>query len=205
MLAYSIVATTLVVGSLYALAHYAEMGAPPASRQAARVPTTPAAQAPRPSPSIPASLPRLVPAPPENVVRTSTKTYYLPPANPAQADADTFNALRRNCYDAARNNSQGQYPAMQQSACGSFASFARSKGWDTGPLPAYGTPSPQPQLAYQEGSEPDNSMQCGALYNEEQEIEAAMRAGYQEPRGNLLRARLAEVEEQLWRLHCPKR
>lgn len=159
-LAYGMAATILVSGSLYALVYYAQMGAPPAASQAAPVAAaaTPAARPMRPNPPVYASLPQLGPAPLENVVRTSTKTYYLPSVNPAQADADTFNSLRRNCYDAARNNSQGQYPALQQAACDSFAAFARTKGWDTGPLPAYGIPSPPPQeVVYQEESAPDNS------------------------------------------------
>jgi hypothetical protein len=208
-LAYAVVATLLVCGSLYALARYAQSSAPPAQQQVARLPEPPAgipASTQNPAAPAPAMAPRPSAAPSENVVRTSTKTYYLPSTSPDESDQNTYNALRRNCYDAARSNAQGQYPALQQAACNSFADFARRKGWETGQLPAYGTPPPQAQVAYTEQREPDdNSAQCADLLAEEQLIEAAMRAGYQEPLGNWYRKRKAEVEEQLWKLHCPRR
>lgn len=140
-LMYGIVAAVLVCASLYGLARYADSAAP---AQAAYVPPArPAYLPPAPPPSSgyqpPAS------AAQENVVRTATKTYYLPPVSPARTDIDTYNTLRNNCYANARSNSDGEFPAMQQAACERFAAFARSRGWDTGALPAYGTPRPQPR------------------------------------------------------------
>ncbi len=207
-LGYGILAAVIVGGSLYGLARYAESGAPAAMPRSA--------QAARPFPGrVPRALAALPPAasvarpfvPTENVVRTKDRIYYLASASPAQTDSDAWNAMRRNCYDAANMNRDGEYPALQQSACARFADYARLKGWDTGQLPAYGTlkPRPQQQVAYQGQGEPDNSGECSALLNEEHNIEAAMRAGYQEPQGNWYRGRLREVEEWLWKLHCPKR
>ena len=207
-LGYGLIATAIVGGSLYGLARYAESSAPAAIPQpvrAARLPVSPAPQTvAAPPPFAPMARPS---APTENYVRTKDKIYYLASASPAQADSDPWNALRRNCYDAANMNRDGEYPALQQSACARFADFGRQKGWDTGALPGYGTlkPKPQQQVAYEDQGQPDNSGECASLFQEEQNIEAAMRAGYREPLGNWYRGRLREIEERLWKLHCPKR
>jgi len=204
-LGYGLIATAIVGGSLYGLARYADSGAPPPKPPPPPVPPNPPPPpAAAPPPFAPMARP---PAPTENYVRTKDKIYYLASASPAQADSDTWNALRRNCYDAANMNRDGEYPALQQSACARFADFGRQRGWDTGALPGYGTlkPRPQQQVAYEDQGQPDNSGECALLFQDEQNIEAAMRAGYQEPQGNWYRAKKAAVEERLWKLHCPKR
>ena len=58
-------------------------------------------------------------------------------------DQATFYALQKNCFDAADNNQNGDYPDLQASACNSYTQFAYAKGWDPGPLPAFGQPAPQ--------------------------------------------------------------
>ncbi len=196
-LMYGIVAAVLVTACLYGLARYADSAAPTAPAQAAYVPPPPSSVYRNPAPSVA-----------ENVVRTATRTYYLPPASPARTDVDTYNNLRNNCFANARGNSEGEFPALQQAACDRFTAFARSRGWDTGTLPAYGTPRPQPrgeQVAVIGQSQPVDSGECAALYQAEQEVEAALRAGYQEPEGNWLRARQRELQEELWRSNCPRR
>ncbi len=203
LFAYGLVATALVCASLYGLARYADSAAPAAPEEAAYVPA---------QPSPPTATPAFAPVPsaaaPENVVRTSSRTYYLTPTSRAQADVDTYNALRNNCYANASGNSEGEFPALQQAACNRFAAFARSRGWDTGQLPGYGTPKPRevgPQVAIIGRSEPIDEGQCAYLYQQEQNVEAALRSGYQEPLGNRLRAEQRELLGQLWRLHCPRR
>jgi hypothetical protein len=57
-------------------------------------------------------------------------------------DRDTYAALQRNCFAAAAGNQNGDYPALQEQACSSFARFAGAHGWDTGPLPAQLAPPP---------------------------------------------------------------
>jgi hypothetical protein len=203
MLAYGVVAMVLVGASLYGLARYADSAAPAAPEQAAYVLPHPLT-----SSAVPATAPPPAVAVPQNVVRTSNKTYYLTPTSQAQADVDTYNSLRNNCYANASNNSEGEFPALQQAACDRFANFARSRGWDTGPLPGYGTPRPKEvgqQVAIVGQSEPIDEGQCASLYEREQYVEAALRSGYQEPLGNRLRAEQRELLEQLWRLHCPRR
>ena len=205
-LGYGLIATAIVGTSLYGLAHFADNGTPtPQLVQDARSSVGSVSQAVRRPQQFP-SMARPA-APPENVVRTKDRIYYLASASPAQADSDAWNALRRNCYDAANMNRDGEYPALQQSACTRFADFGRQKGWDTGALPGYGTlkPKPQQQVAYEDQGQQDNSGECASLFQEEQSIEAAMRAGYREPLGNWYRGRLREIEERLWKLHCPKR
>jgi hypothetical protein len=205
-LIYGAIAAVIVCGSLYGLARVAESGAP-------APPPAPAALAPPPLPPLRAfsaapAAPWRAPAEPQNVVRTATRTYYLPAASPAQSDLDTYNSLRHNCYANAAGNRDGEFPALQQAACDRFSAFARSRGWDTGPLPAYA--APQPRAAGQQvtvigQAQAVDGAQCAALYAQEQDVEAALRAGYQEPLGNELRARQRDLQEQLWRLHCPRR
>ena len=58
-------------------------------------------------------------------------------------DQASFYALQKNCFDAADNNQNGDYPDLQASACNRYTQFADARGWDPGPLPAYGQPAPQ--------------------------------------------------------------
>ena len=58
-------------------------------------------------------------------------------------DQATYYTLQKNCYEAANNNQNGDYPALQASACNRYAQFAYARGWNTGTLPAYGQPAPQ--------------------------------------------------------------
>ena len=209
--AYAVAAILIVGGALYGLARYSEGDAPPP----APAPTAAAAPraVPRPLPSVPppsSSTPAYRPSISENVVRTKDRVYFLPPApaNPQQADVETYNALRRNCYEAAGNNRYGEYPAMQQSACTRYSEFARQRGWDTGALPAYAQRQPQArtQVAYDDGGDANNNAaECRALLDEEHSIQAQMRAGYQEPWGNWYRQRLWEIDQRQGQLHCPVR
>jgi hypothetical protein len=197
MLAYGVVASLLVCGSLYGLARLAEMPAPAAAQ--------PPATAARPTPPAAASP---LPPEPQNVVRTASKTWYLPTVPQAQADRDVYYELRNTCYASARGNSDGELPGLQQAACQRYSDFARSHGWDTGALPAYAAPRPHEvgeQVTVIGQAEPVDGGLCAGLYQRELDVEAALRAGYQEPRGNWLRAQQRDLQEQLWRNHCPRR
>ena len=59
-------------------------------------------------------------------------------------DRATYYALQKNCYEAANNNQNGEYPELQATACNRYAQFAYARNWDTGTLPAYGQAAPQP-------------------------------------------------------------
>jgi len=173
--------------------------APPAALE-----QQPVAAAPPPPPL---AAPALPPPAPQNVVRTASRTYYLPAVPQAQADLDVYYELRSTCYASARGNSDGQLPGLQQAACQRYSDFARAHGWDTGPLPAYAAPAPREvgeQVTVIGQAQAVDGGQCAALYAEEQSIEARMRAGYQEPLGNWLRERKRAVEDRLWQLHCPR-
>lgn len=200
-LANGVVASVLVFGALYGLARLAESSAPAASPAADQ----PVAAA-RPAP--PVATPALPPREPQNVVRTASKTYYLPAVPQAQADLNVYYELRNTCYASARGNSDGELPGLQQAACQRYSDFARAHGWDTGALLAYAAPRPREvgeQVTVIGRAEPVDQEQCAALYAEERGIEARLRAGYQEPLGNWLRGRQRELQERLWRLHCPRR
>ena len=58
-------------------------------------------------------------------------------------DQATYYALQKNCYEAANNNQNGEYPELQATACNRYAQFAYARNWDTGTLPAYGQAVPQ--------------------------------------------------------------
>jgi hypothetical protein len=58
-------------------------------------------------------------------------------------DQATYYALQKNCYEAANNNQNGEYPELQATACNRYAQFAYARNWDTGTLPAYGQAAPQ--------------------------------------------------------------
>jgi hypothetical protein len=143
------------------------------------------------------------------VVRSETRTYVLPSAD-ATGDQEvaTYNALQRNCYEAARNNQYGEYPALQQMACTRYAQFASQKGWDAGTLPAYGVPAPPatPAARVIEPAAPSQPSvnTCAALIAEKENINEHMRSGpgYGEPQGTRLRLRLHEIDDSLYALHC---
>jgi hypothetical protein len=64
-------------------------------------------------------------------------------------DRQRFDELRRSCYQAADNNRNGEYPALQAMACDRYAQFAAAHGRDAGILPGYGLATP-PQPAQPE-------------------------------------------------------
>ncbi len=68
-------------------------------------------------------------------------------------DQATYYALQKNCYEAANNNQNGEYPELQASACNRYAQFAYARNWNTGTLPAYGQAAPQPPPAQDTSAE----------------------------------------------------
>jgi hypothetical protein len=199
-LAYGVAASILVFGSLYGLARIAESSAPAAPPAVEPAAATPAAAVPM-APAPPAPAPR-------NVLRAAGKTYILPEVPQDQADLNVYYALRNNCYASARNNSGGEFPGLQQAACQRYSDYARAHGWDAGALPGYAAPPPREsgeQLTVIGQAEPVDGGQCALLYQQELEVEAALRAGYREPQGNWLRAQQRDLQERLWQLHCPRR
>lgn len=81
-------------------------------------------------------------------------------------DQATYYALQRNCYEAANNNQNGEYPALQASACNRYAQFAYARGWSAGTLPAYGQAAQQAPAAADSAAaaQPDLSDQSQAQF-----------------------------------------
>jgi hypothetical protein len=207
-LGYGLMAAAIVCGSVYGLARYAESGALAITPQTAQAVPSTAAPAPRTSYPAPSSamLPPAVPT--ENFVRTGNKIYYLASATPAQTDAGAFEALRRNCYEAADSNRNGEYPALQQAACGRFADYARQQGRDTGPLPAYGTPQPQAQeqqaeqqVASEDQGDAGLLVECASSRGEDHLTESAVRASRRES----TRRERRDTKERRGAVHCLNR
>jgi len=96
------------------------------------------------------------------------------PAVLAQAaeDRQVFQDLRRNCYDAAAYNSNGEYPGLQAAACDRYTQFADEHGWNTGALPGYAQPAPPPQVvveqpysSWDQNSYPPQVVYLGPVYS----------------------------------------
>jgi hypothetical protein len=139
-LAYTISGVAVAGGAIYGLQQLPQRPA-----------AVPAAASPVPAAAASSSSAAPEPSPPD--------AQPAPAGNPDQAIGDangdtaehaaflrdqaTFYALQKNCFDAADNNQNGDYPDLQASACNSYTQFAYAKGWDPGPLPAFGQPPQQ--------------------------------------------------------------
>lgn len=117
-------------------------GLPPVPPLGSVQPAPPAAPPAPPAPlPVPSNPP---PVPPPSPSRLNE------PAARAQAGAEDqarFLSLQQDCYRAAENNRNGDYPTFQAMACDRYAQFAAGHGWDPGTLPPYGqaaTPPPEP-------------------------------------------------------------
>lgn len=132
-----------------------------------------------------------------------------PPARPSAidqtADLNAWQALKRNCEQAAINNAQGEYPALQQMACNRFAQFAASKGWETGALPPVVIQQRQNRSTAQVIHRQETHVEpneCPGLIAEKRHIDNIMRNGYGDPEGTHYRARLHRIDIRLWELKC---
>ncbi len=159
--AYAVSGVVLVAGATYGLQRLAQ---------------------PKPAPPQPAATASAIPQPADSVTSEAPVTepdQAVPPdarqaMNPTAEDADqaarraeqdaaaeqaafardqaTYYALQKNCYEAANNNQNGEYPELQASACNRYAQFAYARNWDAGTLPAYGQAAPQAPLPQQDSS-----------------------------------------------------
>jgi hypothetical protein len=132
---------------------------PPLNEAAARLPPIP-----EPAPAPPA------PAP----VQAEPGPRPTPDPAVAQAaeDRQVYQELRRNCYEAAANNSNGEYPGLQAAACDRYAQFAGQHGWTTGALPGYAQAAPpqqavaeQPYSAGDQNGNPPQVVYLGPVYD----------------------------------------
>ena len=154
--AYTISGLALVGGVTYGLQRLSQSpAAVPATAPAAQVPV--AADSGSPTAAAASPPDRETNQAVSADTRLATNQSSMSAADPGQTDANgetaeqaalfrdqaTYYTLQRNCYEAANNNQNGDYPALQASACNRYAQFAYSRGWNTGTLPAYGQPAPQ--------------------------------------------------------------
>lgn len=138
-----------------------------------------------------------------NVLIAGNKTYALSSGTSTQ-DERTLAALRTNCYNAARNNASGQYPAIQRQACNDYIAQANRMGIQIGEVPAVRVASTQ---AYREpvvvaGSSKSKNSACPQLYAAKHSIEDRMRRPYSAAEGNRLNERMRSIEKELWDLRC---
>jgi len=198
-------------GRLVAMAWLVETGSKPGAVGSANpAPAGDVQQHETPDPRPEVTPPSLTPTVPESVVRSEHRTYAL--ASVAGNDAETFERLQKNCYDAANNNRDGEYPALQQMACARYAQFAESKGWNAGQLPANRSSVDQPAAtaivaqadSVAVGDRQGGSGYCSELIAEKDGINETMRHGYSEPWGTRMRLRLHDIDIALWKNHCPR-
>lgn len=153
-IAYTVSGLVLAAGGYYGLQRLTKPAAspasnPPAPAAAMQQPVTPASQ---PAPPPPQAPPPDVPQPPRTPDADAAASAAEASAA-LQRDQSTFFALQKNCYDAAANNQYGEYPALQAAACNRYAQFANERGWDPGPLPAYGQQAAQPPAPVADSAE----------------------------------------------------
>lgn len=158
ILAYSIAGAALAGGVVYG---WRQLTRPPA------IPPVPPLAEPATPPAVPPvarASPPPQPPPPMQPASAPAAPPPLPQPDPVALqraqDEQRFEELRRNCYEAADNNRNGDYPTLQAMACDRYAQFGAAHGWDTGELPPYGEPRTQPQsppeaLAQQPAPYPD--------------------------------------------------
>ena len=99
--------------------------------------------APEPPPAAPTPRINPPPAPPPPPPPAQPD----PAAQAAAQDQARFLSLQQECFRAAENNRNGEYPTFQAMACDRYAQFAAGHGWDPGTLPPYGqatAPPPEP-------------------------------------------------------------
>lgn len=124
----------------------------------------------------------------------------------SSSDLNTLNALRTNCFNAARNNSTGEYPATQQLACNDYLRFAWRKGITVNDVPtvliAEPNRSTQSPTVVAQQTDIHSSYECGGLYHEKDSIDEAMRNGYTADIGERYRDRLREINKQLYDHRC---
>lgn len=150
--AYAVSGVVLVAGATYGLQRLAQSKpAPPQPATAASTipPSADSAtsEAPATEPDqavLPDARPAISPTA-EDADRAAQRAEQEAAAEQAAfaRDQATYYALQKNCYEAANNNQNGEYPELQASACNRYAQFAYARNWDTGTLPAYGQPAPQ--------------------------------------------------------------
>ena len=153
--AYAVTGLVLAGGTVYGLQSLQQpaatipQAAPAAAVAAAPASPPPAVTAPAAAPAAvaansgPAAGSQAAPGPAAGPYSQPKDTPIPPVATVTTQDKATFFALQRNCYDAAANNQNGEYPALQAAACNRYTQFANERGWDPGTLPAYGQAAPQ--------------------------------------------------------------
>lgn len=116
-----------------------------------------------------------------------------------------YTAMQENCYRVTRLNSNGEYPALQTSACNDYARYARSVGLKPGELPnvlvAQAT-RPSPAYEQQTSSARKPPTECAYLEESRQNIHKTTRQSLTSPQTEYYRAKLREIDAQMWDLNC---
>jgi len=136
-------AAVLCVGLLWILITVLDLDAPQLTETTTLPPAPRAAPArdfPLEYPAAPIPDPAAKPKSPVVEAEQRQRTAVL------ERDVATYQALQRNCIVATRNNTNGEYPALQKLACGRLEQFANEKGWD-----------PKPQISEKSLTEPSTA------------------------------------------------
>ena len=150
-------------------------------------------------------------AEPDHSASPSSAASYPQPAQPlgpTSADISRYNSLQDYCYRMARMNANGEYPAMQRSACTDYQRFALSVGLDPGALPAtreqstadYPQPRSQPDQSAQTAQ--PNQWECASLEKQKEWINARTRQGLSGAQTDRYREDLRLINGRMWDLNC---
>ena len=128
------------------------------------------------------------------------------PAGPSDAQMSRYRSVQEYCYRMARMNSEGEYPALQEAACGDFARYARSIGVVTGQLPTVLVKQEASRQSRNDSQSMTTSRSpppvCGVLEQEKQNINAATRQAHSGPAAERYRERLRQINAQMYELNC---
>lgn len=131
---------------------------------------------------------------------------YSEPAGPTDAQVKKYNTMQQYCYRMAQMNAEGEYPALQQAACGDFARFAQSIGLSTGQLPVVLVKQEAPRQAASNSSAANDRRvppaECASLEQEKEQINAQTRQSHSSQAGEWYRDRLRAIDALMWDLNC---
>ena len=167
-----------------------------------------AAQVTQPLPQEPMPVTPPAAAPIQTLPPAVQRSYSPPVAatRPTEQDWSRFHSMQSYCYRMAEMNSTGEYPALQQSACGDFARFAASANIDPGQLPDVLVRQEAPRQAQAQTRSYSSARQppaeCASLQRQRDSIHARTRQQHSAGEAEYYRQKLRDIDARMWDLNC---
>lgn len=189
-----LVGVVLAVGVTYQATRNMHTGASPASS-----PNPPSQVAP--SPAVSGQLPQQPPP-----YQAASPQPRAAPTGPSPEQIRRYNAMQENCYRVTRMNANGEYPALQTSACNDYARYAGSIGLNPGRLPtvlvAQAAAPPPSSYAQSLSRARTPPAECVSLEVRKQDINATTRQLLSSSQTEYYREELRRINARMWDLNC---